>query len=58
MAKKWYQSKTLWVNAGAIALMIAEYLLLEQIYSPEAHAIVVAVLNFALRFATKKPVCK
>ncbi len=56
--KKWYSSKTLWINAAAIGAMVGEYLLLEQIYSPEIHALVIAVINLGLRFATKTAVTK
>ncbi len=51
--KKWYMSKTLWVNALMIAGMVAEYFIVEKIYSPEIHAIVIAVINLGLRIVTK-----
>ena len=58
MEKKWWHSKTLWVNVLAILAMIAEYLLTNQIYSPELHAIVIALINFALRFVTNSNLTK
>ena len=56
--KRWYKSKMLWVNALAIAIMIAEYLLTNQIYSPEIHAIVLAVINLGLRLITNTGIKK
>ena len=56
--KRWIYSKTLWVNALAIAGMIAEYLVSNQIYAPEIHAIVLAVLNLALRLITNTGLTK
>ena len=50
--KNWYQSKTLWVNVLAIVGMVAEYLIAHQIYSPETHAIMLAVINLFLRIIT------
>ena len=50
--KHWYESKTLWVNVLAIAGMVAEYLIAQQIYSPEIHAIVLATINLGLRIVT------
>lgn len=56
--KKWYTSKTLWLNVIAIAGMIAEYLLTNQIYSPETHAIALAILNLGLRIITNTGLTK
>ena len=56
--KKWYLSKTLWVNVLAIAGMVAEYMITNQIYSPELHAMVLAIINLALRFVTKSGIMK
>ncbi len=50
--KKWYQSKTLWVNVLALAGMVAEYLLANHIYSPQAHAIALGAINIGLRLVT------
>ena len=56
--KRWFQSKTIQVNGIAILIMIAEYLITNQIYSPEIHAIVIAVLNLGLRLVTNTAVTK
>ena len=50
--KKWYQSKTLWVNVLVLAGVVAEYLITNQLYLPEVHAVVLAVINLGLRFTT------
>ena len=56
--KSWYTSKTLWVNVLAIAVMIAEYLIVNKIYSPEIHALVLATINLGLRIITKTGLTK
>ncbi len=56
--KRWFRSKTIRVNAIAIAIMIAEYLITNQIYSPEIHAIAIACLNLILRIVTNTAVTK
>ena len=56
--KKWYMSKTLWVNALMIAGMVAEFFIAEKIYSPEIHAIVIAMINLGLRIVTKSGLMK
>ena len=56
--KKWYLSKTLWVNIVAVLVVVAEYLIAEKIYMPEVHAIVIAVLNLVLRVITKQKLTK
>ena len=56
--KRWWESKTLWLNALAIAGMLAEYMVTNQIYSPEIHAIVLAALNLGLRIITNTGLTK
>jgi len=56
--KTWYKSKTLWLNVIAILGMVAEYLITNQIYSPEIHAIVLAALNLGLRLITNTGLTK
>jgi len=58
MTKKWYLSKTLWANVLAIVGMIAEYCLSHQIYSPETHAVALAVINLVLRWVTNQGITK
>ena len=56
--KKWWKSKTLWVNVLAVAGMVAEYLLTEQIIQPELHALTIAIVNFGLRIVTNTGLTK
>ena len=56
--KKWYRSKTLWINILAICVVVAEYSLAQQIYSPELHALTLAIVNIILRTITSQAVVK
>lgn len=56
--KQWYKSKTLWVNVLAIAGMVVEYLLVDQIIKPELHALALAIINVGLRFITNTKLVK
>ena len=51
--KRWYTSKTLWVNLLAIVALVAQtefgYIL-----DAEAQAVILATINLALRIITKK----
>ena len=51
--KRWYTSKTLWVNLLAIVALVAQaefgYIL-----DAEAQAVILAVINLILRALTKK----
>ena len=51
--KRWYTSKTLWVNLLAIAALVAQtefgYLL-----DVEAQSVILAAINLLLRIITKK----
>jgi hypothetical protein len=54
MSKKWYSSKTLWVNAIAIAALIAQAQL-GFVMSGEEQVAILAVINLILRVVTKEP---
>lgn len=58
MKKEFWKSKTLWINAGAIVIVVAEYLLTEQIIYPELHAVILAVVNLGLRIVTNTGLTK
>ena len=51
--KRWYTSKTLWLNLLAIAALVAQrefgYVL-----DTEAQAVILATINLILRIVTKK----
>lgn len=55
MAKKWYASKTIWVNLLSIVALIAQA---ETgfVMSPEAEAGIIAVVNLILRAVTKEEI--
>lgn len=52
MDKKWYASKTLWVNAIGLAAMIAQGAF-GWVISPEYQAMALTVVNVILRAVTK-----
>jgi len=54
MSKKWYLSKTLWVNIIAIAGLIAQAQL-GFVMSGEEQVAILAVINLILRVVTKEP---
>ena len=54
--KKFYLSKTFWVNILAIAAMVAQSLSGKEILNMEAQASILAGINIVLRFLTKSPV--
>lgn len=51
--KKWYESKTLWVNAIAILAFIVQIQLGKDLISPEVQASLLAIINLFLRLVTK-----
>ncbi len=52
MAKKWYTSKTLWVNILALGAMVLQHIN-GYVFSQEAQLAVLGVLNIFLRFQTE-----
>lgn len=52
--KKWYKSKTIWVNIIAGVLMAISNTLpaFEHIFTPEVYTFVLAVINIGLRIVT------
>lgn len=54
--KKWYLSKTLYVNAIALIAMIAQGVTGNEIISLELQGTILAVINMVLRLVTKSPV--
>lgn len=55
MAKKWYVSKTFWVNLLSIVALIAQAEI-GFVMSPEAEAGILAVINLILRAVTKEEI--
>ena len=56
--KKWYTSKTLWVNALVAVLAIAQALQGQAWFDPAIQIFIVAVANALLRFVTSTPIGK
>ena len=54
--KKWWASKTLWVNAIALVAMIVQGITGKEIISLEYQAMALSAINFILRLVTKSPV--
>lgn len=51
--KKWYYSKTVWVNVLATLAMIAQVATGKDVLNPEIQAMIITVLNLVLRALTK-----
>jgi hypothetical protein len=57
MAKRFWQSKTFWVNLIAAGALIYQGVTgHEVVLSPEQQAIILAVVNLVLRAVTKEPI--
>jgi uncharacterized membrane protein len=54
--KKWYISKTLWVNLIALIAMVAQGISGKEIIDLDAQAVILAGINFILRIATKQQI--
>lgn len=63
MPKKWWQSKTLWLNAALAAGTVAEANLglIQSQFGPQSYLAIISLaagLNAVLRFVTSQPVGK
>lgn len=54
--KKWYHSKTLWVNFATIAVLIIDSVIGKINLKPEEIGTIIAVANIFLRFFTGKSI--
>lgn len=54
MGKKWYESKTMWVNIVATVVIIVQTVTGDDIFKPEYQVIALSVLNVVLRTITKE----
>jgi len=50
--KPFWKSKTLWLNALAMAILIVQYLQGQVWFSAELQVLILAILNAGLRFIT------
>lgn len=55
MQKQWYLSKTIWVNALALAGLITQTQT-GFVFSPEMQALALSVVNMLLRVITKEEI--
>ena len=55
-AKKWYTSKTLWINSLAIIGIIAQQYMDESIMTVEFQALLIPIINVFLRAVTKEKI--
>jgi uncharacterized membrane protein len=55
--KKWYHSKTIWVNIIAATAFIAQSLT-SFVIKPEEQAAILVIINLLLRAATKEELTK
>lgn len=53
--KKWWTSKTLWVNLLAVAAIILQAETGKEILDPKAQAAILGVINLILRLVTNQP---
>lgn len=56
--KKWYLSKTLWLNALGAAIAIVQGIQGQSWINPELQVLILTVLNAALRFSTNQAISK
>ncbi len=54
--KKWYLSKTLWLNTLGMAIAIVQVLQGEPWFPLERQLMILAILNAITRFLTSKPI--
>lgn len=52
--KKWYLSKTIWVNAISFVAIIIQVISGNDLFKPEYQAIALSIVNLVLRGITKE----
>jgi hypothetical protein len=55
-SKKWYLSRTLWVNVIAIVVILVQIITDNELINVEAQASILAVINVILRLITSQPI--
>jgi len=58
MKKKWYKSKTAWVNLAAVVAMAIQWAVGVELISLEAQAGILALINIVLRLITKTEITR
>lgn len=54
--KKWYLSKTLWVNLLAVVAIILQGVTGNEVLPTEDQALLLGLINLILRIVTKQPI--
>jgi len=57
-SKKWYHSRTMWLNLIAIAAIFAQWATGHQVIDVEGQAAILAVVNLILRAITNQGLAK
>ena len=57
-SKRWYESKVLWFNTGAIGILLIDYFALQGYIPLEIATPVIALVNVILRKFTNKAVTR
>ena len=56
LTTKWWRSKTFWLNAVAMAIMLIQAIQAEAWIDPQYQVLILAILNTAMRMLTSKPI--
>ena len=56
ISKKWYASKTLWINLLSMTSILAQTYYKTDVLPPEVQVSLLAVINIVLRTVTKNPI--
>ena len=56
--KRWFLSKTLWVNILGVAVIVINHLALNGVIDPSYEALGLAIINIILRAVTKQGITK
>jgi hypothetical protein len=51
--KKWYYSKTVWINFLAFAAVVAQTVTGKEVFDPATQTMIITVINLILRKFTK-----
>jgi len=54
--KMWYESRTVWFNVLGLVVVVAQYLLQQNLVDPKVVETVMAVVNVALRLVTTEKI--
>lgn len=55
-SKKWYESNTLRMNVVIVIIMVLQFVTGNVVMDPDLQAILVSIMNIAIRFKTTLPI--